>query len=60
MFLPQTEVVCEVQKRGDGRARGNEEDLEGCFLGVGQGAALDAVCAFKLYKLLVSGRSARR
>jgi hypothetical protein len=48
MFLPQTEVVCEVQKRGDGRARGNEEDLEGCFLGVGQGAALDAVCAFKL------------
>jgi hypothetical protein len=52
--LPQTEVVSKVEEGGDGRARGNEEDFEGRFLGVGQGAALDAVCALEVCRLSAS------
>jgi hypothetical protein len=53
-FLPQTEVVGKVKEGGDGRAGGDEKDFEGCLLRVGQGAALDTVCALEVCELLAS------
>jgi len=53
LVLPQPEVVGEVDEGGDGRAGGDEHDLERALLGERQAAVLDTVCTLVFCSVLV-------